>query len=128
MAAADKTSLVVMDHPLVDHKFSVLRDRNTPSHHFRQTLHELSWLLAHPTFAALRTVDRNIETPLEPMTAKAMPQPYPCLVSILRAGNGLIGAQPGLSRGQRRPSRPVSHYDGACSITAACPLTLPTVR
>ena len=90
MTAQDQTSLVVMDHPLVDHKFSILRDRNTPSHHFRQTLHELSWLLAHPTFAALRTVDRAIETPLEPMTAQAMPQPYPCLVSILRAGNGLI--------------------------------------
>ena len=113
MVASDQTSLVVMDHPLVDHKFSILRDKNTPSHHFRQTLHELSWLLAHPTFAALRTVDRDIETPLEPMTAQALPQPYPCLVSILRAGNGLIDG--GLPGSQRRPSWSVSRprHDGA---------------
>lgn len=79
-----------MDHPLVAHKLSILRDRDTPTHAFRHTLHELSWLLAYPTFAALRVTDREIETPLEPMTAQAMPSPYPCLVSILRAGNGLI--------------------------------------
>ena len=90
MTASDTPRLVVMDHPLVTHKLSILRDRNTPSHAFRQTLHELSWLLAYPTFDALRLVDRPIETPLEPMTAQSMPEPYPCLVSILRAGNGLI--------------------------------------
>lgn len=90
MTASDSPRLVVMDHPLVTHKLSILRDRDTPSHAFRQTLHELSWLLAYPTFDALRLVDRDIETPLEPMTAQAMPLPYPCLVSILRAGNGLI--------------------------------------
>ena len=90
MTASDSPRLVVMDHPLVTHKLSILRDRDTPSHAFRQTLHELSWLLAYPTFDALRLVDRAIETPLESMTAQAMPLPYPCLVSILRAGNGLI--------------------------------------
>ena len=90
MTANDTPRLVVMDHPLVTHKLSILRDRDTPSHAFRQTLHELSWLLAYPTFDALHLVDHAIETPLEPMTAQAMPSPYPCLVSILRAGNGLI--------------------------------------
>ena len=90
MTASDTPRLVVMDHPLVTHKLSILRDRNTPSHAFRQTLHELSLLLAYPTFEALRLVERDIETPLEPMVAHSMPAPYPCLVSILRAGNGLI--------------------------------------
>ena len=109
MTASDTPRLIVMDHPLVAHKLSILRDRDTANHHFRQTLHELSWLLAHPTFAALNVSDVDIETPLEPMTAQAMPKPYPCLVSILRAGNGLIdGVQPGLPGSQRRTSRHVS--------------------
>ena len=82
--------LHVMDHPLVDHKLAILRDRTTPSHVFRQTLHELSWLMAHPTFAALKTVTARIDTPLESMEVQRMAAPFPCLVSILRAGNGLI--------------------------------------
>lgn len=90
MTASDTPRLIVVSHPLVTHKLSILRDRDTPSHAFRQTLHELSWLLAYPTFDALRLVDRAIETPLEPMVAQSMPEPFPCLVSILRAGNGLI--------------------------------------
>ena len=90
MTASETPRLIVMDHPLVAHKLSILRNRDTANHHFRQSLHELSWLLAHPTFAALRVSDVDIETPLEPMTVQAMPTPYPCLVSILRAGNGLI--------------------------------------
>ena len=90
MTVTPEPSLTVMDHPLVDHKLSILRDRSTPSHAFRQTLHELSWLLAHPTFTALRTEAVEIETPLETMTACQMRPPYPCVVSILRAGNGLV--------------------------------------
>ena len=90
MTASETPRLIVMDHPLVAHKLSILRNRDTANHHFRQSLHELSWLLAHPTFATLPVSDVDIETPLEPMTAQAMPTPYPCLVSILRAGNGLI--------------------------------------
>ena len=89
MTANTTPGLQVMDHPLVAHKLTILRRKDTPSHVFRHTLHELSWLLAHPTFAALKTVEDNIETPLEMMTAATMRAPFPCLVSILRAGNGL---------------------------------------
>ena len=78
MTASETPRLIIMDHPLVAHKLSILRNRDTANHHFRQSLHELSWS------------DVDIETPLEPMTAQAMPTPYPCLGSILRAGNGLI--------------------------------------
>ena len=89
-SVASTPHLHVMDHPLVDHKLAVLRDRATPSHAFRQTLHELSWLLAHPVFAALKTDTAEIETPLETMKVQRMAAPFPCLVSILRAGNGLV--------------------------------------
>ena len=90
MNSSSYPQLHVMDHPLVAHKMSILRDKKTPSHRFRHTLHELSWLLAMPTFGALKTRDVQIDTPLEAMTAATMVQPYPCLVSILRAGNGLV--------------------------------------
>ena len=90
VATSKKRNLTVMDHPLVAHKLAILRDRTTPSHRFRHTLHELSWLLAHPTFAALELGEVDIETPIEPMRTFCMQNPYPCLVSILRAGNGLI--------------------------------------
>lgn len=84
------TNLHILEHPLAQHKLAILRDKNTPSAHFRTTLAQLSWLLAYPTFAALKIVPHEIETPLENMTAATLPDPAPCLVSILRAGNGLV--------------------------------------
>jgi len=90
MTTASKNNVRILDHPLVAHKLSILRDKATPSHHFRQTLHELSWLLAFPALEMLRVVPVDIETPLEKTTAHNLPHPLPCLVSILRAGNGLI--------------------------------------
>ena len=84
------TNLHILEHPLAQHKLAILRDKNTPSAHFRTTLAQLSWLLAYPTFAALKIVPHEIETPLENMTAATLPDLAPCLVSILRAGNGLV--------------------------------------
>ena len=81
--------LHILDHPLAAHKMSILRDAQTPSHRFRQTLHELSWLLAFPAFEMLQLASVEITTPLETMTAQTLSDPAPCIVSILRAGNGL---------------------------------------
>ena len=81
--------LHILDHPLAAHKMSILRDVQTPSHRFRQTLHELSWLLAFPAFEMLQLASVEITTPLETMTAQTLSDPAPCIVSILRAGNGL---------------------------------------
>ena len=81
--------LHILDHPLAAHKMSILRDAQTLSHRFRQTLHELSWLLAFPAFEMLQLASVEITTPLETMTAQTLSDPAPCIVSILRAGNGL---------------------------------------
>jgi len=81
--------LHILDHPLAAHKMSILRAVQTPSHRFRQTLHELSWLLAFPAFEMLQLASVEITTPLETMTAQTLSDPAPCIVSILRAGNGL---------------------------------------
>jgi uracil phosphoribosyltransferase len=83
-------NLHILDHPLATHKLAILRDKNTPSALFRTTLAQLSWLLAYPAFAALKVTPRKIDTPLEPMMTASLPDPAPCLVSILRAGNGLV--------------------------------------
>jgi uracil phosphoribosyltransferase len=90
MSVHTQNNVHVLDHPLVSHKLAILRARETPPHHFRQTLHELSWLLAFPALQKLRVTQVEVETPLERMTAETMCNPKPCLVSILRAGNGLI--------------------------------------
>ena len=83
-------NLHILDHPLATHKLAILRDKDTPSALFRTTLAQLSWLLAYPAFAALKIEPHEIDTPLEPMMTASLPNPAPCLVSILRAGNGLV--------------------------------------
>ena len=84
------STLTVIDHPLVHHKLAILRDVSTPFPTFRRILRETTWLLAYETTKHL-TVEQNIiETPLEEMSAKRLPTPEPCLISILRAGNGLV--------------------------------------
>ena len=90
MSVHIQNNVHVLVHPLVSHKLAILRAKETPPHHFRQTLHELSWLLAFPALQKLQVTPVEVQTPLESMTAETMCDPKPCLVSILRAGNGLI--------------------------------------
>ena len=90
MSVQPVNNIHVLEHPLVSHKLTILRAAETPPHHFRQTLHELSWLLAFPALQKLQVMQVEIETPLEKMVSEKMCDPKPCLVSILRAGNGLI--------------------------------------
>lgn len=80
----------VVDHPLVQHKLMLIRDRNTGPAEFRQLLREISHLLAYEVCRDLETETVEIETPLEPMTARKLEGRKLCLISILRAGNGLL--------------------------------------
>ncbi len=77
-------------HPLVQHKLTIMRDRDTPTAVFRQILREISHLLAYEVTRGLPMTTRRIETPLEPMDAPALAGRKLALVSILRAGNGLL--------------------------------------
>ena len=81
---------IVVDHPLVQHKLSLLRDRNTPSAVFRQLLRELSHLLAYEVLRDLPMTTKSIETPIAEMEAPVLKGKKLVLVSILRAGNGLL--------------------------------------
>ncbi|MGY6634986.1 MAG: uracil phosphoribosyltransferase [Alkalilacustris sp.] len=82
--------LTIVSHPLVQHKLSHMRDRTTPTPLFRQLLREVSQLLAYEVTRDLRLVTRRIDTPLCAMEAPVLDGPEPALISILRAGNGLL--------------------------------------
>ncbi|MDO5603521.1 MAG: uracil phosphoribosyltransferase [Paracoccus sp. (in: a-proteobacteria)] len=82
--------LTIVDHPLVQHKLSLMRDRNTSTAGFRQLLREISLLLAYEVTRELPLHTRRIDTPLQPMDAPVLEGKKLALVSILRAGNGLL--------------------------------------
>jgi uracil phosphoribosyltransferase len=80
----------VVTHPLVQHKLSLMRERETPTAVFRQLLREISQLLAYEITRDLPLTMRRIETPMEAMEAPFLDGRKLALVSILRAGNGLL--------------------------------------
>ncbi len=82
--------LTIVDHPLVQHKLTLMRDRGTPTAVFRQLLREISHLLAYEVTRELEMTTETIETPLQEMEAPKLAGRKLALVSILRAGNGLL--------------------------------------
>jgi len=82
--------LTIVDHPLVQHKLSIMRDRETSTKSFRQLLREISQLLAYEITRELPMTTRRIETPLQAMDAPVLDGKKLALISILRAGNGLL--------------------------------------
>ena len=80
----------VIDHPLVQHKLTLMRRRDTPTAKFRALLRETALLLGYEVTRDLALTEERIETPLEPMTAPVLAGKKLVLVSILRAGNGLL--------------------------------------
>ncbi|WJM16416.1 uracil phosphoribosyltransferase [Microbacterium arborescens] len=80
----------VADHPLITHKLSVLRDKNTASPVFRQLTEELVTLLAYEATRNVRTEQVEIETPVTRTTGLAIAKPRPLVVPILRAGLGML--------------------------------------
>ena len=77
-------------HPLVQHKLTLMRQKETSTGGFRQLLREIGQLLAYEVTRDLPMTTRRIETPLEPMDAPVIDGKKLALVSILRAGNGLL--------------------------------------
>jgi len=82
--------LHVADHPLVDHKLTVLRDENTPSATFRLLVDELVTLLAYEATRHVRTEPKEIRTPVTTTTGVRLSDPSPIVVPILRAGLGML--------------------------------------
>ena len=82
--------LTVVDHPLVQHKLTLMRDRETSTASFRRLLREISQLLAYEITRNMEMTTRRIETPMAPMDAPVIEGKKLALISILRAGNGLL--------------------------------------
>ena len=83
-------TLTVVDHPLVQDKLTRMRDKATPSHDFRRLLREIAHLLTFEVTRALPTGRATVETPMGPAEGTVLTGPEPALISILRAGNGLL--------------------------------------
>jgi uracil phosphoribosyltransferase len=82
--------LHVVDHPLVAHKLTVLRDANTDSPTFRRLADELVTLLAYEATRGVRIEPHAITTPVAPTTGVKLSHPRPLVVPILRAGLGML--------------------------------------
>ncbi|MEA9984735.1 MULTISPECIES: uracil phosphoribosyltransferase [Subtercola] len=80
----------VADHPLITHKLTVLRDKNTASATFRALTEELVTLLAYEATRNVRVNEVTIETPVATTTGVALSEPRPLVVPILRAGLGML--------------------------------------
>ena len=82
--------LTVVDHPLVQHKISILRDKATPSPIFRLLAEELVTLLAYEATREVRTEEVAIQTPLQETRGQKLAKPRPLVVPVLRAGLGML--------------------------------------
>jgi uracil phosphoribosyltransferase len=82
--------LKIVDHPLVQHKLTLMREKETSTAVFRQLLREISQLLAYEVTRGLPMTTKRIETPMTAMDAPTLDGKKLALISILRAGNGLL--------------------------------------
>lgn len=113
--------LTVVNHPLIEHKLTLMRDKDTSTAKFRALLREISFLLAYEVLRDLKLEDVQIETPVAPMTARKLAGKKMCFVSVLRAGDGLLqglldlipGARVGHLGMYRDPKtlQPVAYYN-----------------
>lgn len=80
----------IINHPLVQHKLSIMRSKDTSTQDFRTLLREISMLMGYEVFRNLPTEEVEIETPLEKMKTQMLSEKKLCIVPILRAGLGFV--------------------------------------
>jgi uracil phosphoribosyltransferase len=94
-------NVIVVDHPLVQHKLGLLRDRTTPTQVFRQLVDELTLLLTYEATKDMATEEVEIETPLERTTVQRISGKKVAVCPILRAGVGMLDGVLSLISGAR---------------------------
>lgn len=82
--------VVIMDHPLIAHKLSILRDKSTPSNQFRQLINEITQLMMFEATRDLPVEDVDVETPVGTAHCKKLAGKKLAFVPILRAGIGML--------------------------------------
>ena len=83
-------SVHIIDHPLVQHKLSLMRDKQTSTNKFRQLLQEISMLMGYEVTRDFPLMYEEIETPLQPMSAPKIAGKKVVIAPILRAGLGMV--------------------------------------
>ena len=101
-------NVTILDHPLIKHKISMLRDKNTGTNEFRTIIEEIAMLMGYEALKDLPTEDVEIETPIEKCTTPMIAGRKLAVVPILRAGLGMVGGILALT-----PSAKVGHI-GLC--------------
>lgn len=92
MNSKNNSHVIVLKHPLLNHKLGFLRDKNTSSSEFRELVKEISRILAHEVMRDWKDIEVvNIETPIAPAIVERISNP-PVIVSVMRAGNGMLDA------------------------------------
>jgi uracil phosphoribosyltransferase len=90
MPRSNFPNLTVLDHPLIQHKLSLLRDRHTSTRDFKQLVNEIAMLMAYEVTKDLPTEPVDVDTPMERMTGRQVSGKKLTLVPILRAGLGMV--------------------------------------
>ncbi len=85
-----QTPVILSEHPLVQHKMALLRDKNTKGKDFKQLVSELAMLLCYEATRTLDTKPQQVQTPLAETTVQVLATGSPVLVPILRAGLGML--------------------------------------
>src|SRR3546814_10815102 len=85
-----QAGVTTVDHPLVQHKRTIMRDKSTALPDFRRLLREISLLRAYEVTRRMELKQIEFETPVAARSAPVLAPPEPCLITILRAGNGLL--------------------------------------
>lgn len=85
-------NLNIFNHPLITHKLTIMRNKATPDADFKRLLAEISALMTYEVTKSLKTKPVSVETPIQKDEFKALSEPYPVIVPILRAGLGMSDA------------------------------------
>ena len=83
-------NVIELNHPLVSHKLSILRDKRTGTKEFREIISELSMMLCYEAFKDAELEEKEIETPICKMTGEFLNEDNYAFIPILRAGTGML--------------------------------------
>lgn len=83
-------NVTLLNHPLLKHKISILRDKTTPTSQFRQIVKEIAVMEGYEALRDIPTVETELTTPIEPTTQPMVEGKKLCFVPILRAGMGMV--------------------------------------
>ncbi len=84
------SKVILVDHPMIQHKLSFMRSKEADTKDFREMLEEISMLMGYEVLRDMPLEDKEIETPICKMTAKVLAGRAPAIVPILRAGLGMV--------------------------------------